>query len=462
MLKRYIGTRNFYRRVTAVVLPIMIQSAITNFVSLLDNIMVGQVGTVPMSGVSIVNQLLFVFNLCVFGASSGAGIFTAQFYGNHDEDGVRHTFRFKIIACLTLAVLGSGLFLWQGEGLIQAYLTGEGDPVDAAAALEYGKEYLVIMLIGLLPFSVSNAYSSTLRETNETKIPMLAGIVAVFVNLILNYVLIFGHFGAPKLGVAGAAYATVIARFAECGIVVVWSHTHTDQKPFFRDAFRSLYIPGKLLRGIIAKGFPLLVNEFLWASGMAVINQRYSTCGLDVVPAINISSSIYNLAGVGYFSMGTAVGILMGQMLGAGIPEENIRDTNRKLIFTSCAVGALLGGVMAAISGVFPLFYDTTDSVRRLATTLICISAVMMPFNAYTHAAYFTMRSGGQTFITFLFDSCYVWVLCVPLAWCLTRFTGLSIIPVYILCQSADFLKCAIGAFLLKKGVWIRNLAQKA
>ena len=460
MFRKYIGDRAFYRRVLAVVMPIMVQSAISSFVSLLDNIMVGQVGTIPMTGVSIVNQLMFVFNLCVFGAASGAGIFTAQFYGNQNEEGIRYSFRFKILSCIGLAAVGCGIFIFGGNWLIGLYLQGEGNIEDALLALTYGKDYLMVMLLGLLPFALSNAYSSTLRETGQTMVPMVAGIVAVFVNLLLNYVFIFGKFGVPAMGVAGAAWATVIARFVELGVVAVWAHSHTSQLTYLKGAYRSIHIPGKLLKDICIKGLPLMVNEFLWASGMAFINQCYSTCGLDVVPAINISSTIYNLAGVGYFSMGSAVGIIMGQMLGAGHTEAEVRDSNRKLVACSCFVGALFGAGMAAISGVFPALYKTTEQVQLLASQLILISALMMVFNAYTHASYFTLRSGGQTFVTFLFDSFFVWVLCVPLAFCLTRFTSLAIIPIYAICQSTDLIKCVIGGWLLKKGIWIRNLTQ--
>jgi Na+-driven multidrug efflux pump len=205
---------------------------------------------------------------------------------------------------------------------------------------------------------------------------------------------------------------------------------------------------------------PLLMNEFLWASGMAIMNQCYSTCGLDVVPAMNISSTLYNLASVTFLSMGNSVGIIMGQMLGAGTREAEIRDANRKLVAVSIASGVVFGGLMAAASVLFPRIYNTTDDVRHLATLLICISAAMMPFNSYTNAAYFTLRSGGQTMVTFLFDSCFVWTCCVPVAFCLSRFTGLSIIPLYIICQSMDFIKCTIGAFMIRQGKWIQNLTQ--
>ena len=412
MHHRYIGDKAFYRRVFGVAVPIIIQNGITNFVSLLDNIMVGQVGTVPMSGVSIVNGLLFVFNLCVFGASSGAGIFTAQFYGSKDDEGIRHTFRFKFLICIVISLVGAAIFLLGGSSLIGLYLTGEGDAATAAGALDHGLKYLAIMLWGFLPFALTNTYSSTLRETGETFIPMLGGIAAVFVNLVLNYILIFGKFGAPEMGVEGAAIATVISRYVELAIVAGWTHNHKARNAFIVGDSRYMYI----------------------------------------------CSTLFNLGSVVYLSMGNSVGIIMGQMLGAGHSEEDVRDTNRKLIAVSIASGVMFGGLMAAVSEAFPGIYNTTDAVRHLAAQLIWISAVMMPFGSYLNATYFTLRSGGQTFVTFLFDSCFMWVFCVPLAFCLSRFTNLPILPLYAICQATDFIKCVIGTVMLKQGKWIQNL----
>ena len=458
MLQRYLGDKAFYKRILAIAIPIIIQNGISNFVNLLDNIMVGQVGTVPMSGVSIVNGVLFVFNLCVFGASSGAGIFTAQFHGSRDHEGVRHTFRFKFLICIGITLVGIAIFLLGGDTIIGLYLTGEGDAAMAEGALRYGREYLAVMLWGFLPFAVSNAYSSTLRETGETMVPMVAGISAVLVNLVLNYTLIFGHFGAPAMGVEGAAIATVISRYAELAIVAGWTHLHPDRHPYIRGAFRSFRIPRRILQGIVTKGMPLLVNEFLWASGMAILNQSYSTCGLDVVPAMNISSTMFNLGSVVFLSLGNAVGIIMGQMLGAGLPEQEIRSSNRKLMAFATVVGGSFGLLMIAFSGLFPHLYNTTDEVRALATRLICVSGFMMPFNSYTNGSYFTLRSGGQTLVTFLFDSCFIWGVCVPLAFCLSRFTDLPILPLYFIVQATDWVKCALGAYMIKQGKWIQNL----
>ena len=460
MLRRYIGDKAFYRRVLGVALPIIIQNGITNFVSLLDNIMVGQVGTLQMSGVSIVNQLLFVFNLCVFGAVSGAGIFTAQFFGSQDHEGVRHTFRFKFLVSVGLVIVGTAVFLLAGQPLIRLYLQGDGDPRDVAITLAYGSDYLRIMLLGLLPFALASAYSSTLRETGQTMVPMVGGIVAVFVNLVFNYILIFGHFGAPAMGIRGAAVATVLSRYVELAIVAGWTHLKSGRNPFIEGAYSSMRIPRGLLKGIIIKGMPLLVNEALWSLGMAFLNQCYSVRGLDVVAAMNIATTLNNLASVVFLSMGNTVGIIIGQMLGAGKSAEEVRDADNKLIAVAVVSCLVFGGLMALAGEAFPHIYNTTDSVRHIATRIIWICAAFMPIHSYCNATYFTLRSGGQTMVTFLFDSCYVWVCSVPLAFCLSRFTSLPIVWLYLTCSCMDLVKCVLGYIMLRRGTWIQNLAK--
>ena len=460
MLKRYFGDSAFNRRVVAVALPIIIQNAITNFVSLLDNIMVGQVGTLQMSGVSIVNNLIFVFNLCILGGCAGAGIFIAQYHGSGDHKNIRYIFRYKILMGLLLGTLGTVLFYFAANPLISLYLKGDGDPAEVPQILSYGREYLMVMLWGLLPFAISTAYSSTLRECGQTMVPMLAGVAAVFVNLLFNYVLIFGHLGFPAMGVRGAAIATVISRYTELAIITVWGHTHTAAVPFLRGAFRSLYIPRELARRVTVKGMPMLLNETMWSAGEATILQLYSTRGLDVVPATNITSTIFNLSSVVVMSMGVAVGIIMGQLQGAGTSKEDLWNANRKLTAMTVGAGIVFGAVLAGISGLFPMLYNTTDSVRQLSTTMILICGIFLPFVGYIHAIYFTMRSGGKTWITFFFDGGYSWLFIIPIAAILCYLVDAPILVVYIFCRGAAYpIKCVIGHLIMKKGTWIQNLA---
>lgn len=443
--------------VLGVAVPIIIQNGITNFVSLLDNIMVGRVGTEQMSGIAIVNQLLLVFNLAIFGAISGAGIFGAQFFGCGNHKGVRQTFRFKLYICAAIVLLGVLIFLCGGERLILLYLHGEGNEAALEATLGFGRQYLLVMLIGLLPFTMEEIYASTLRECGETKLPMIAGVVAVCVNLVLNYLLIFGKLGFPKLGVVGAAAATVVSRYVQAAIIILWTHTHADRMPFIVGVYREWKIPGQLAGNIIAKGMPLMVNEILWAAGTAALNQCYSMRGLEAVAALNISSTISNLFNIVFMAMGSAISIIVGQLLGAGKMEE-ARDTDTKLIAFSVFSCLVLGGIMFLASPFFPRLYNTTDTVRTLAMRLLQVAACCMPIWAFMHSTYFTLRTGGKTIVTFLFDSVFLWAVTTPVAFVLSRYTGLPIIPLYLSCQLLDLIKCAIGFVLVKKGVWVNNI----
>lgn len=456
---KYFGDRAFYKKTLSVALPIMVQNGITNFVGLLDNIMVGQIGTEQMSGVAIVNQFLFIFNLAIFGAMAGPGIFTAQFFGKGDEEGVRNTFRLKIIIGLVLSVIGIFVFSAFGKELIDIFLKGDSKGFNLANAHSYGMKYMKVMLIGLLPFALEQAYSGTLRECGETVISMKAGISAIFVNLILNYILIFGKLGAPKLGVIGAAYATVISRCIQFLIVVVWTHTHGNRMSFIIGAFRSVCIPVALVGNMLRKGFPLLVNELLWSAGITMLNQCYSLRGLDAVAAINMASTINNLFNVAFIALGDAVAIIVGQQLGAGEFEE-AKDTDRKLIIFSGLVCVGLGIVLFTLAPLFPNFYNTTTEVKDLAVSFMRVAALFIPVWGLTHAIYFTLRSGGKTFITFLFDSVFLWSVVYVVAYLLSRKTDMAVIPMYFCVQTVDIIKVIIGAILVKKGVWVANIVE--
>lgn len=456
-MRKWIGDKAFYKMVLLVAVPIMIQNGITNFVNLLDNIMVGQVGTNQMSGVAIVNQLVMVFNLCIFGGVSGAGIFTAQYYGKGDTQGVRNTFRIKVMLAAILIGIWMLILGIAGEELISLFLHGDAAGNDAADTFQYAREYLHIVMIGLIPFALTQVYGGTLRETGETVIPMKAGIAAFFVNLTLDYCLIFGKFGFPEMGVRGAAIATVLARCAEVLVVMSWTHSHPDKNPFIRGAYRSMRVPGELIVQVIKKGTPLLLNETMWSGGMATLVQCYSVRGLAVVAGINIATTVSNLFSIVFIAMGSAIAIIVGQLLGAGKMEEAV-DTDRKLIFFAVGSCIVIAALMSVIAPLFPRIYRTSAEVKQIATHIIWVLAVCMPFNAFMNAAYFTLRAGGKTIITFFFDSVFVWTVNVTAAFFLTRYTDWNVALVYLTVQMMDVIKCVIGYVLLKKGVWLNNM----
>ena len=457
-LQKYIGNKEFYAMVLGVAVPIMIQNGFSNFVSMLDNIMVGRLGTEQMSGVAIANQLIFIYNLCIWGGLSGAGIFTSQFYGKNDAEGVRNTFRFKLILAFVLTALAFVILNVFGNSLIGIYLHSSEDGGNLELARVSGLEYLqVIAALCLLPFLFVQVYSSTLRECGETVLPMKAGVIAVLVNLAFNYLLIYGKFGFPALGVRGAAIATGISRYVEAGIVIIWTHRHRKEQVFAQGLYRTLRVPSTLAKGITKKGFPLLLNETLWSSGMALLVQCYSMRGLNAVAGVNIAETINNLFKVVFLAFGASVGIIIGSLLGAGKMEE-AKDTDRKIIVFSIFVSAILGVFMASIAGVFPKIYNTTEAARHIATILILAQAACLPLGAFKNATYYTLRSGGRTFITFLFDGGFVWAVSLPTAFILSRFTNLSVLWIFLCVQLGDLFKSIFGYILVKKGVWVRNI----
>lgn len=452
--------REFVSHTMMIALPIMLQNGITNFVNMLDNIMVGRIGTDPMTGVSIVNSLLFVWNLCVFGGLSGIGIFTAQYCGKGDHEGVRRTFRLQIIMSVLLVLIGIAVFGAYGEPLINLYLHEDGGGGSVQATMQAARSYLGVMCIGFLPFALTQAYGTTIRSHGETIAPMVASFLAVGVNLVGNYILIFGKLGAPALGVVGAAIATVISRFVELTYIVVWAHTHAERVPFVVGALRSLYVPADLTLSCIQKGTPLLLNEALWSGGQAMLTQCYSVRGLSVVSAFNISQTLANLFNVAFISMGSAIAIIIGQKLGewGESKARELKEEAWKLTAFSVFLCLISASLMFAISGIFPKIYNTTDEIRALAAGLICVTACFMPVHAFNNSSYFIIRSGGKTFITFLFDSCFCWAASIPAAFYLAHYTQVPILPMYAAVCSVELIKVVIGLSLVNKGIWIRDI----
>ena len=271
--ERFIGDKNFYKLVFGVAVPIIVQNGISNFVGLLDNVMVGAVGTEQMTGVSIANQLIFIYNLCVFGGLSGVGIFTAQFFGKRDDEGVRDSFRMKLWTGVVLTLIATAVLLLFSAPLIGLYLNEEGVSENALLTLGYGQAYMRLIVLSFLPFMLLQVYASTLRECGETLLPMKASLIAVTTNLFLNWVLIYGHFGMPALGVVGAAWATLIARIVEVLIVVIYAHTHKEKHTFVEDLYRTIKVRRTYLKEYVTKGFPILANEALWSTGISFLAQ---------------------------------------------------------------------------------------------------------------------------------------------------------------------------------------------
>lgn len=451
---------DIYIRALKLAVPMMIQSGITNMVGLVDNVMVGSLGAEAVTGVSIVGQLIFVFNLAIFGGMSGPGIYCAQYHGQDNEEGVKNTFRIKLWIGILCTVLGICAFIFGGDFLIGLYLKGESANLDPALVLTNAKQYLQIMILNIVPFVITQVYASTLRETGESVKPMVAGVISVVVDVVFNYLLIYGQFGFPKLGVRGAAIATVLARIVEFGVVAIWAHIKHEKHTFLKGIYKTLLVPKELSLKVFKKGLPIFFNEFLWAGGLAAMTQCYSARSLDAVAGLNISNALCNLFNVVFVAMGSAVGILIGQTLGASEYQKAKKDAVKLMWFTG-AICVVLAAILIGLSKPFPEFYhDVDDNIKLMATYFIIITALFFPVQGFLNALYFTIRSGGNTVITFLFDSVYTWLVTVSISYTLCTFTGMSIFLVYTIVQAADIIKIIVGYILFKKGIWINNIVE--
>ncbi len=435
----------------------MIQNGITNAVGLVDNVMVGSLSTEAITAVSIGGQLIFVFNLGIFGGISGPGIYGAQFYGQKNEEGFRATVRMKVWICLAVLTLGLAAFIFGDEFLINLYLKGESKDIDPVLTMNLAKQYLGIMLWGLPPFALTQIYSSSLRETGSSLRPMFAGIASVVVDIVGNALLIFGNLGFPKLEVRGAAIATVLARIAELAVILILAYSAKKKHTFLNGLFKTLLIPGKQAAQFLKKGTPIFLNELLWAGGIAVLTQIYSRRDLDVVAGLSISNALCNLLNVVFIALGNAVGIIIGQTLGASEYDRAKKESFRLMWFTG-GVSVILTVILIAISRWFPSIYDTTDLVRGYATQFIIITAAFFPLQGFLNALYFTLRSGGKTLITFLFDSVFTCTVSVSLAFVLCELTSIPVLVIYTVIQALDLIKVIIGSVLIKKGIWISNI----
>ncbi len=456
-MKKFIGDKKFYTYLFAIVIPIVLQQFITQFVSLIDNLMIGQIGSSEMTGVSLANQLLFVFNLGVFGSLSGASIFASQYFGAKDKEGYLETFRFKWLLGIFIFVLTTFIFVLFKNQLLSFFINSNAtDTTNPEVVLHTGVDYLLIMLIGNIPFIIKEIYATSLREMKETFVPMLSGIVAILVNLVFNYFLIFGKMGFPALGAIGAAIATVISRFVEMMIVVTYTYIKIKKYDFFKGAYRKM-IRVQSIKKFLPKTILLLSNELLWSLGLTFILSCYALRGLDVVASFNIANTVTNV----FLTIGTSLGNATAIILGLKLGEKDIKgakEDSYKILAFAFVISILFTLIMIGCSYILPKIYNTSDTIQEMAKYLIIISALFLPVNAFNTCCYFTLRAGGRVILTILFDSLFVILVRLPLAFILSKYTTMSIYLVHFIVYGIDTIKIFIGYYFIHKGIWLKTI----
>ena len=440
--------------------PMMIQFCIGDLVTLVDNIMVGSLGTEVVTAVAISGQLLFIFRMLIAGGMIGAGIYVAQFYGNKDIRGIQSAVRFKVIISCILLIFGFVVSFTSIDKLLGLYLSGDSGDIDIELALQYAKSYYFILIPSIAILVVHNTYMTTLRETGNSIKAMVSGIISVIVDVILNYLLIFGNFGFLRLGVNGAALASLIAAVVNLLVLIIWTYKDREQHPFINGLWRTLKVPKALFKEMLIKSIPLFLNEVLWAIGVGIRTQIFSMRGVSVIAGISIATVFCDLFSIVIVALGNSIGIMVGQTLGTG----DLRKAKRQAIVLTqniviiCVV--LTAGVML-FADIFPKFYDVSDEVRLIASNVIKVNALIFVLLGLVHSLYCVVRSGGNTLIVFIFDSLFTFIISLPGVYLLCAYTKLSVTEIYALFFLFEYLiKIIIFAYFVKKGIWAKNLTQ--
>lgn len=445
---RFTGDKEFYKKVLIVAVPLMLQQLVTSSVNLLDNLMVGQLGDASLSGVAVTNRFFMIGVFGTFGVLAAAAIYIAQFYGAKDEEHMKMSFRYSILSAYIIMMP----FVLMGILMPEAIL---GFFTKTPAIIAEGTTYMRIAALTFIPTAMTLSLGSAMRSIGQTKIPLYAGVVSVLTNAFFNYVLIFGHFGFPRWGVAGAAWATLIARVVEMTILlVVMKKKHFPFSTKVKDLF---HISKYLVKKVTLKALPLATNEVLWSGGMAALFKFYSTRGDAVLVGFQISGATADLFFVLMGGMAAATTIMISHPLGANRLDE-ARENGYKMLGFSVMLALMLAVLMFLSSFFVPYLYNVSDESRWIAMTQLRIMSVM--FWIYMGAAecYFILRAGGDTKSTLFMDSMYMWAVNIPIVAAVTYLTKWPVFGLYLVGQATDFFKLMLAFSLVRKEKWVKNL----
>lgn len=447
-MRHLLSDRKFYKRVLIIALPIILQQLLTSSVQLVDNLMVSTLGELAIGSVSVVNQMYFVVIVVTFGAMGGAGIYTAQFFGSKQFDKLKQTFRFKIIISSVLSLGAILIFTIFGEFFIGLFTD---NPITIAG----GVAYLNIAKWVMIPMTLSTAISTTFREVGTTKPLLYISLAAILTNVFLNFLLIFGNLGFPRLGIEGAAYATLISRLIE--FILLFVLLYAKGKVFNTRLIHLFKVNRFIFKMILITAIPLVINEFLFSFGQTFFVQSYATRGDNALAGINISSAISQLVFITFGGIGTAVAVFIGNTLGENKLIE-AKENSKKIFVFSVILAVFLGIVLFSLSFFILDIYDVSLATKKIAQFNIRVNALLIPVISLYIALYFTLRSGGDTRSTMLMDSGYIWVVQVPIVFLLSRYTDMQVIYMFLIIQLLEIPKVFLAYSRYRKEYWLKNL----
>ncbi len=457
-MKRYFGSLSFYRQALMIGIPVMLQSLIQSLVSLVDNFMVAGLGDVKMSGVSIAGQILFVFIVLSNAICAAGGIYMTQFSGAKNRDGMRQALRFKfylIGAFIAVYLLVCFVFPRQ---ILNLMVIGNAE---AEAILDAGEEYMRLMGFMGVPFCISVVLATSMREIGQVRAPLVISVIGTLVNTGLNWVLIYGNLGAPRLEVRGAAYATLIARFVEMALYIFY--VRRNPQPFLGKRGEKLPTDWKLFGSILRRGWLMLFSEVLWVASETVTTAVYNgRGGADVVSGMSAGWAIVNLLFVSFGGINTATSVIIGKTLGKGLLDE-ARKQKIWMLSAALVFGCFMTLMGALVTLLTPLVFGHLSQVAQgICRDLVLLVSLYMPLWVYSNVQFSVARAGGDTVMGAVVDGFVTLLVVIPGILLLARLTNWGPVLMYGVLKLTDFVKIVIAHLWLKKEKWVKNLTVQA
>lgn len=458
-IKAYFGPKDFYKNAIVIAAPVIIQVVIQSLVSFIDNFMVANLGDLVLSGVNNVNQLLFVFLVIANSISSGSGIFMSQYNGGDDVQGMQNVLRFKLIFFTILPLILLFISLSFPRELLSVLVINN---TDANEILDIAVVYFRIITIGFIPFGLTMALGSSFRDVGMTKPLMIGSVTAAILNTVLNYLLIYGNFGFPKLGYQGAAYATVIARLVEA--LIILGFYYFKKQRFFIKLRTYLNIHGHIARKILSKSYLIIFTEISWVVSEFIATAVYnSRGGKEVVAGMASGWVVLNLFMVVFPAITVPIGVMLGKKLGANKLEE--AEAEARYFQGGAIILGLTFSFLAFFFGqtiVDLVFAGLSHESRFISGSLIRGVAFYFPLWTLLNAYFGISRSGGDVKLGFILDVAIQIPLFTGIILALAFFTDLGPVELYVYSCLNGIIKIIVAIKLLSKKKWVRNLNEKS
>lgn len=448
-IKELFSDKAFFRALFTIAVPIMLQNLINASVNMADTVMVGRLGTEEIAAVGLGNQVFFLYTMILFGIGSGGAVFTAQFWGKQDIPGIRKTTGFSLALALSVsAVFTLGALLAPGA-VLSVYTR---DP----EVIRLGTAYLRTLAPCFAPFAVSFVFTLMMRSTEKVRLPMVATLVSLSINVALNYLLIFGFGSIPALGVRGAAIATVVSRLVEMTILLAASYSRSYA---MAGSLRELFgFDLTFMRRFLIIALPVIVNELLWALGVTTQNVILARTGTEAIAAFNITNTVSQLGWVFFIGVGNGAAVLIGKKIGEGSEDTARRYAGRLVRFAPLSAAAI-ALLLVPMSWIIPFLFKVSPGVVAITGGMFIILAVSYPFRAFNMSMIIGVcRAGGDTLFSVVYDIIFMWLFALPLAAAASFIFGAPVWVIYLCIAVEDPLKMLLGLSRLKSGKWLRNV----